>query len=167
MEMLLMDGTIGLTLAMALSFVCVLIHYEALGVVSVIATDTPLTARLKMLAVISGVIVAHMIEAGVFAIGFWVGAERLHIGRFVGAAPVNAFQFYYFALETYTTQSVGDLYPVGGLRVLASLEPLVGLILIGWSTSFTFLVMRRYWRLKPTLRPAATPPRPQRVDLKV
>jgi hypothetical protein len=30
---------------------------------------------------------------------------------------------------------------------MASLEPLVGLILIGWSTSLTFVLMRRYWRV--------------------
>ena len=144
-----MDGTLGLALSLVISFLAVLIHYEGLGVISTFAVQAPVSPRLKMLGVISAVVVAHMIEAGVFGVAFWWGADVIHIGRFVGSAPKNAFQFYYFALETYTTQSVGDLYPVGGLRVLASLEPLVGLILIGWSTSFTFVVMRRYWRLKP------------------
>jgi hypothetical protein len=100
------------------------------------------------LAVIFGVLAAHALEAGLFAIGFWLGAEVLHFGRFVGRAPTDVFQYYSFALETYTTQSVGDLYPVGGLRLLASLEPLVGLILIGWSTSLTFMVMARDWRAR-------------------
>ena len=145
-----MDASIGLGLALAISFVAVLIHYEGLALISVMATRAPVPARLKMLVVISGVVVAHMIEAGAFAGAYWLGAEVLHIGRFAGSAPESAFQYYYFALETYTTQSVGDLYPVGGLRVVASLEPLVGLLLIGWSTSFSFLVMRRYWRLRPS-----------------
>jgi hypothetical protein len=147
-----MDAIFGLGLALAISFVAVLIHYEGLALISVVATSAPVPARLKMLVVISGVVVAHMIEAGVFAVAFWLGAEVLRIGRFAGAAPESAFQYYYFALETYTTQSVGDLYPVGGLRVVASLEPLVGLLLIGWSTSFSFLIMRRYWRLRPASR---------------
>ena len=73
-----------------------------------------------------------------FAVGYWLGAEIFHFGRFVGDVPRDAFQHYYFALETYTTQSLGDLYPIGGLRVIASLGPLIGLILIGWSTSLTF-----------------------------
>ncbi len=145
--------TLGLGLALGVSFLAVLIHYEALGGISVLADRAPVSPRLKMLGVISAVVVAHMVEAGVFALAFWLGAAVMHIGRFVGDAPQNAFQYYYFALETYTTQSVGDLYLVGGLRMVASLEPLVGLILIGWSTSLTFLVMRRYWRLKPSARP--------------
>ena len=144
-----MLGLEGLAFAIVTSFLIVLIHYEGLRLVSAVAQDAPLSPRLKMLVVIMGVVAAHMFEAGVFAIGFWLGAEVFHFGRFVGHAPTNAFQYYYFALETYTTQSVGDLYPIGGLRVMASLEPLVGLILIGWSTSLTFLLMRRYWRLTP------------------
>jgi hypothetical protein len=149
-----MPGVEGLAFAILTSFLIVLIHYEGLRLISAIAQQAPLSPRLKMLVVIMGVVMAHMIEAGVFAIGFWLGAEVLGFGHFVGHVPSNDFQYYYFALETYTTQSVGDLYPVGGLRVMASLEPLVGLILIGWSTSLTFILMRRYWRVTPT--PAAS-----------
>jgi hypothetical protein len=36
-------------------------------------------------------------------------------------------------------------YPIGNLRLLASIETINGLLLIGWSTSFTFLGMQRYW----------------------
>jgi len=143
------DGAIGLLFAILVSFACVLIHYEGLGLLSVMARDAPFTPRLKMLSFILGVLLAHMVEAAVYGFGYWLGAEVLQIGRFVGQPPSDAFQYYYFALETYTTQSVGDLYPVGGLRIMASLEPLVGLILIGWSTSLTFITMRRYWRLSP------------------
>jgi hypothetical protein len=144
-----MLGLEGLAFAIVTSFLIVLIHYEGLRLVSAMAERAPLTPRLKMLVVIMGVVFAHMIEAGVFAISFWLGAEVCNFGHFVGHAPTKAVEYYGFALETYTTQSVGDLYPVGGLRVMASLEPLVGLILIGWSTSLTFFLMRRYWRVTP------------------
>jgi len=144
-----MFGTEGLVLAITFSFVIVLMHYEALRLISHVAHVAPLPPRLKMLVVITAVVAAHMIEAGVFAFGYWLGADVLAFGRFVGDVPTTVFQFYYYSLETYTTLSVGDLYPVGGLRVMASLEPLVGLILVGWSTSLTFMLMRRYWRLTP------------------
>ena len=144
-----MPGLEGLAFAIVTSFLVVLMHYESLRLISVVSDEAPLTPRLKMLTVIIGVLAAHMIEAGVYAIAFWLGAEVFKFGHFVGHVPSDPFQYYYFALETYTTQSVGDLYPVSGLRVLASLEPLVGLILIGWSTSLTFFLMRRYWRATP------------------
>jgi hypothetical protein len=31
------------------------------------------------------------------------------------------------------------------MRLLAGMECLIGLIMIGWSTSFTYLSMRRIW----------------------
>ncbi|MBO9706638.1 MAG: potassium transporter Kef [Caulobacter sp.] len=136
----------GLMLALIVSCLAVLVHYEALRWISAWVVDRPGASRVRVLTVIFGVLAAHAVEAGLFAVGFWLGADVLCFGRFVGRAPSDVFQYYSFALETYTTQSVGDLYPVGGLRLLASVEPLVGLILIGWSTTLTFMAMRRDWR---------------------
>lgn len=135
----------GLCLALLVSCLAVLIHYEALRLISVTLVDRSGVSRLRVLSVIFSMLAAHAVEAGLFAVGFWLGADILHFGRFVGRTPTDVFQFYSFALETYTTQSVGDIYPVGGLRLLASVEPLVGLILIGWSTSLTFTVMAKDW----------------------
>ena len=137
----------GLIAAIAVSLLAVLVHYEGLRAISYSAERAPGPRRLRIVVLILVVLIAHASEAGLFAITYWLGAGPLHFGRFVGDAPKTAFQFYYFALETYTTQSVGDLYPIGGLRVVASLEPLVGLLLVGWSTSLTFLAMRRFWSL--------------------
>jgi hypothetical protein len=137
----------GLLAALLVSCLAVLIHYEALRGIWVAVVDRPNASRLTVLAVIFGALAAHAAEAALFGVGFWLGADVLKFGRFVGRAPHDAFQYYSFALETYTTQSVGDLYPIGGLRLLASVEPLVGLILIGWSTSLTFMVMARDWRM--------------------
>ena len=76
---------------------------------------------------------------------------------------MSASQLFYFSIETFTTQGVGDVYPVGPLRLVASLEPLAGLILIGWSGSFTFLAMGLDWRLAPrTTEPGAKAPPPPR-----
>jgi Ion channel len=141
-------------LAVGLTLAALGMHYEALRLLSVVPQVTRISARLKTLLVIIGAISAHIAEAVAFAVGYWVGEAPLHLGRFVGSGELGAngqlgpLQLLYFSLEAFTTQGLGDVYPVGPLRLVASLEPLAGLILIGWSTSFTFLVMRRYWRLK-------------------
>ncbi|HEX4709549.1 ion channel [Phenylobacterium sp.] len=141
-------------LAVGLTLAALGMHYEALRVLSVVPQAARISARLKTLVVIIGAIAAHIAEAAAFAVGYWVGEAPLHLGRFAGGGQLEAsgqlgpLQLFYFSLEAFTTQGVGDVYPVGPLRLVASLEPLAGLILIGWSTSFTFVVMRRYWRLK-------------------
>jgi hypothetical protein len=35
--------------------------------------------------------------------------------------------------------------PVGPIRLLAGLEALNGLLLIGWSASYTYIAMERFW----------------------
>jgi len=40
----------------------------------------------------------------------------------------------------------GDLTPVGPVRLLAGVEALNGLLLIGWSASFTYISMERFWQ---------------------
>ena len=39
----------------------------------------------------------------------------------------------------------GDVVPNGPLRLLAGAEALNGLLLIGWSASFLYLEMERWW----------------------
>jgi len=55
----------------------------------------------------------------------------------------------YFSLATYTTIGFGDVVVGPGWRVLAGIEGLTGILLVGWSTAFVFAVVNRmyeHWR---------------------
>jgi hypothetical protein len=133
---------IAIGLTTALTVLCVCIHYEALRLISGIHPKR-LSGKLNIGAVIILIILTHSVEAIVFSGGYWLGVETLALGKLTGIPGHGGMAYIYFALETFTTQSVGDITPTGPLRLLASVQPLVGLILIGWSTSFTFLIMQR------------------------
>ena len=47
----------------------------------------------------------------------------------------------------------GDMVPVGSVRLLTAAEALNGLVLLGWSVSFTYLIMQRYWTELAELAP--------------
>jgi Ion channel len=51
----------------------------------------------------------------------------------------------YFSVETFTSTGFGDILPSGPVRMVAGAEALNGLLLIGWSASFTYLAMERFW----------------------
>jgi hypothetical protein len=51
----------------------------------------------------------------------------------------------YFSAETYTSLGYGDVVPHGDLRLLAGMEALNGLLLIGWTASYTYISMERLW----------------------
>ena len=139
----------ALALTIVLSIGAVLIHYEALRLLSGERPWRPAFARLQVVSIIVGILMAHIAEASLFSLGYWLADAVLHIGGFSDPGVLSPAQYFYFSIETFTTQGVGDLYAVGPLRLVASVEPLIGLMLIGWSTSFTFLVMRRFWRERP------------------
>jgi hypothetical protein len=49
---------------------------------------------------------------------------------------------------SYTTVGFGDVVPVGPIRFLAGTAAITGLVLIGWTISFTALEMERFWRVR-------------------
>lgn len=50
-------------------------------------------------------------------------------------APMD---YFYYAAETYSSLGYGDIYPLGTIRLLASITPVIGLLLMGWSSAFLF-----------------------------
>jgi len=55
---------------------------------------------------------------------------------------VTGLDYFYFAAETYSTLGYGDVVPTAQLRLIASIEPLNGLMLLAWSGSFLFILIQ-------------------------
>jgi voltage-gated potassium channel len=86
-----------------------------------------------------GIVFLHLLQVGLWALIFYYRAPQLPT---LEAAA-------YFSLVTYTTIGFGDIVLGPGWRLLASLEGLTGILLIGWSTAFVFAVVNRmyeHWR---------------------
>ncbi len=139
-----MNMAISIALVIALLIVTVLFHYEGLFGLSRFADDMRGGRRVRMLFIMFGVILLHLAEIAFYGIAYWFGDVVADIGDFVGRA-VGFADYVYFSAETFTTLGLGDIYPDGALRLIASIESLNGLLLLGWSASFTYLAMQKYW----------------------
>jgi len=135
---------LSITLTVCLVALLVLMHFEALKVIARIAGPSR-GARGRMLVIMFGVVVTHVLEIGLYGIGYWIGDKVFDIGDFAGVHAVAFRDYLYFSAETYSSLGIGDIYPLGDLRLLASIEVLIGLLLIGWSASFTYISMIKYW----------------------
>lgn len=51
----------------------------------------------------------------------------------------------YLSGVSYTSLGFGDVVPLGALELVAIVECVTGLLLIGWSASFTYLEMVAVW----------------------
>lgn len=53
--------------------------------------------------------------------------------------------FFYYAAEVYASLGYGDAYPTGEMRLIGSIAPLNGLLLLAWSGAFLFSLVED-WR---------------------
>jgi Ion channel len=133
--------------ALSLVVLSTLIHYEVLRSLSTYVVRLPVQPRAKLVAVIFGTFAGHMLEIVLYAVSYYSLRDPLDLGNF-GGHFVDRFSTYlYFSTETYTSIGLGDIYPLGPLRMITGIEALNGLLLIGWSASFTYVAMQRFWRI--------------------
>jgi voltage-gated potassium channel Kch len=122
-----------------------LIHYEALRVLNTRLLTLHIPDRSKLLVVIFAAFAAHLVEIAVYAVAVYGLVEHLDVGALHGAKHYSFLNYLYFSAETYTTLGFGDLTPSGAIRLLAGVESLNGLLLIGWTATSTYVAMERFW----------------------
>ena len=110
------------------------IHYEVLRGLSAGLPRLRIPSRGKLLVVIFATFLAHAVEILLYAVAVYL------LGHFSFNVSL------YFSAETYTSLGYGDVVPTGDLRLVAGVEALNGLLLIGWSASYTFIAMERFWQ---------------------
>lgn len=125
------------------------IHYEGLVLVSrwiARALDRP--GRRRVLYAMFAVLGLHVLEIWVFGVVLWALVQWPDCGYIVGDDPLRLVDAVYFSAMTFTTVGFGDLAPIGPIRFLSGTEAITGLVLIGWTVSFTYLEMAHFWRVR-------------------
>jgi hypothetical protein len=118
-------------------------HYEVLRLVSL----PPNPAAGEVIVILFGTFSGHLLEIG-FALAYYYLKDHFDLGNFGGKFSDSFSSYLYFSSETYTTIGLGDIYPLGSLRLITGIEALNGLLLIGWSASFTYLAMQKFWNIR-------------------
>lgn len=130
---------------LALLVISTIIHYEVLAGLSASLPLLAIPARSKLILVIFGTFLAHSLEIVIYAFSIHCMTNNLGWGTLGGLKDVGFNICLYFSAETYTSLGYGDIVPNGGLRLLSGAEALNGLLLIGWSASYIYIAMERFW----------------------
>src|SRR5215470_6963187 len=133
-------------LGLALLVTCVIV--QSVGMLALIhwlarvrlILESPSTPRrvALLLRLFLAIVLLHLIQVGLWAVVF-LAARVLP----------NLETALYLSLVSYTTIGFGDVVLGPGWRVLAGIEGLTGIVLIGWSTAFMFAIVNRmyeHWR---------------------
>lgn len=107
--------------------------------------------RLRALLIIIPIFTTHIIAIWIYAFGYFIIEHFALFGQLTGKISPAAFTYasfierLYFSASTYTSLGFGDIIPQANLRMLAVSEVLNGLVMIGWTISFTYLAMEKFW----------------------
>jgi hypothetical protein len=130
-----------------LVFTTTLLHYELLRGLTAMLPKLSVSGRVRVLIGIIGTFMAHLLEILLYALAYYFLRDQYDLGNFGGHFVDQFSTFLYFSAETYTSVGFGDIYPVGALRMVCGFEALNGLLLIGWSASFTYVFMEHFWKI--------------------
>lgn len=138
----------ALLLAIVLTLAAVIgtaaLHYEIIRRLDRFARRS---ARVypALLLVISGLILLHLAEIGAYAAILGLSHAALGLGEFAGARPASPMDYFYYAAEAYASLGYGASTPTGELRLVVSIAPLNGILLLAWSGAFLFSLVED-WR---------------------
>jgi hypothetical protein len=121
------------------------IHYEVLRLLGRSLATLRIPSRGKLMVVIFSTFLAHALEILLYAVAIYLLVHYARLGA-LGRHGGSVTECLYFSAETYTSLGYGDIVPTGDLRLLAGVEALNGLLLIGWSASYTYIAMERFWK---------------------
>jgi membrane-bound metal-dependent hydrolase YbcI (DUF457 family) len=136
----------GLLIGLFLIVATIVLHYEALRLISAMVSEWPRSPRLRILFVAVGCFASHVLAIAIYAAGYALIASA-GFGSLEGKLENHAGDFLYFSAAAYSTVGFGDVYGTGAMRLVSAFEAVNGLFLIAWSTSFTYLAMERLWPL--------------------
>ncbi|HSD82676.1 MAG TPA: potassium channel family protein [Anaerolineae bacterium] len=139
---------IATILAALLVILSTFTHYEVLRMLSAYVPRIRIRPRARLLVILFGTFSGHLLEIGYYALAYFYLKDHFDLGNFGGKFADNFPSYLYFSAETYTTIGLGDIYPLGPLRLITGIEALNGLLLIGWSASFTYLAMQKFWNIR-------------------
>ncbi|HOY69801.1 MAG TPA: potassium channel family protein [Methylotenera sp.] len=126
----------------------VLIHFEALNLLTKFIPTLTIKPRLRILFGVFGALFAHVVEIWAFAFGYFYMIHHDGFGSLQGHFDNSLMDCIYFSFVSYTSLGFGDIVAKGDIRFLAGLEALTGLVLISWTASFMFIEMQKLWKDK-------------------
>ena len=130
---------------LVLLVVTTVIHYEVLRGLAVLLPGLGIKPRAKLIVVIIAAFLAHALEIALYALAIWGLVRFGGLGTLDDSSRFSLDVSLYFSAETYTSLGYGDVVPGGAVRLLAGVEALNGLLLIGWSASHTYIAMEGFW----------------------
>jgi hypothetical protein len=139
------DNWIVVVATLSIVSLCVGLHFEVLSNCSRLLPIVSHPRRRRVLFLILIILITHVVEIWLFALGYYFLVQLDGLGSIAGAEGLALPDYAYYSAVVYATVGFGDLVPMGPIRFMTGMEALTGFVMITWSASLTFLEMQRDW----------------------
>lgn len=137
---------IPVLVGIGLVIITVLIHHETLYLLYHRLQQPYFHPRFRLMLAVMGALLAHFIEILVFSVGYHSLMLVDRYGTLVGEKWESFNDIVYFSFVTYTSLGYGDITPEGSIRFVAGMEVVAGMVMIAWTASFLFGLIRNAWK---------------------
>ena len=132
--------------ALAAALACILLHYEALRLLAGWTLRMSRAPRQRLVAVMVGALVSQIVQIVFFACVLWMTVALAAPAALADVATPTTWRALYLSIESYAALGSPDTFHFGALRLFCGIESLLGLLMIGWTSAFTYWAMRKFWR---------------------
>ena len=136
-------------LTLAAVMAAVGLHYEGLSWLARRLAQGKGPHRRRVLRAVMGLMALHVAEIWIFGGTYLLALTMPGAGSISGAPAAGILDSVYLSAMSFSTVGFGDVAPQGAIRFIAGTEAVLGLFLIAWSATFTFLEMERNWNDRP------------------
>ena len=138
-----MSYLLAIGLAAAVLVAATLLHYEAIRLLNRYAHRARSRHRVMLATVSFALVAVHLTEIALYAAIFALAAGPLGLGIIESSGPMRPQDYFHYAAEAYASLGSADMTATGDTRLIASISPLNGLLLLAWSGSFLFSLFDR------------------------
>lgn len=130
-------------ISLVLIIVSVVVFYEILARTWLQLPKLDGKPALQILLTILASFVGHTAAIWIFGLTYYE-LHQLGYGGLGGTTEHSLMDYIYFSSVSYSSLGLGDVFPLGDLRLLVAVEAILGLILVGWTVAYTYLFMDKY-----------------------
>ena len=139
-------AVIGILIGLALFALATAIHFEAFHLIASALPRYKMSRRGTAALVMTGVVLAHLVEIIVFAFAYFALYEIFDVPGFSEEFEPTYNNYFFHSATSYTTLGISDFSPTDVLKLVTVIEALAGFTLITSSATFVYSAIGRFWR---------------------
>lgn len=122
---------------------CVMMFYEILALVWVRLPGLDGRPRTQIFITLGSTLLGHVVAIALFGASSYLLARYTPVGVLQGGGQ-GLMDYMYFSALSYSSLGIDNVRAIGDLQLLVAMEAILGLVLIGWTITYTYLVTEKF-----------------------